>query len=110
DGGEELVNASLPDELRTSGADWADLVTAGLETCRSPDGGYARTPGQKNGSTYATFLTVLCYEEVNRPLPDAAGLRAFLEVRQRPDGGFVELAPMRRSGTNPTAAAVAIRR
>ena len=27
---------------------------------------------------------------------------------QRDDGGFVEIAPMRRSGTNPTAAAVAL--
>ncbi|MFL5340309.1 MAG: prenyltransferase/squalene oxidase repeat-containing protein, partial [Gemmataceae bacterium] len=28
--------------------------------------------------------------------------------RRRDDGGFVEIAPMRRSGTNPTAAAVGV--
>jgi geranylgeranyl transferase type-2 subunit beta len=32
----------------------------------------------------------------------------FLYDRQRDDGGFVEIAPMKRSGTNPTAAAVAL--
>jgi geranylgeranyl transferase type-2 subunit beta len=109
-GGEEIVQASLPDELRGNEDDWADLVVAGLETCRCPEGGYARTPGQKSASTYATFLTVLCHEELERPLPDPDSIRRFLDSRQRPDGGFVELGPMRRSGTNPTAAAVAIRR
>jgi geranylgeranyl transferase type-2 subunit beta len=109
-GGEELIQASLPEELRGDGFDWADLVSAGLETCRSLDGGYARTPGQKGGSTYATFLTVLCFEEIERPLPDAEAIRRFLQSRQRADGGFVELGPMKRSGTNPTAAAVAVRR
>ena len=108
--GDAIVNDGLPEELRGSGADWPDLVTMGLETCRSADGGYARTPGQKGGSTYATFLTVLCYEEVDRPLPDRQGIERFLQTRSRPDGGFVELAPMRRSGTNTTAAAVAVRR
>ena len=32
----------------------------------------------------------------------------FLYDRQRNDGGFVEIAPMKRSGTNPTAAVVAL--
>jgi geranylgeranyl transferase type-2 subunit beta len=109
-GGEDLIQASLPEELRGEEQVWADLVTAGLETCRSADGGYSRTPGQKNGSTYATFLTVLCYEEMGRPLPDVDAIRRFLKSRQRDDGGYVELGPMKRSGTNPTAAAVAVLR
>jgi geranylgeranyl transferase type-2 subunit beta len=32
----------------------------------------------------------------------------FVESRRREDGGYVEIGPMRRSGTNPTAAAVGI--
>ena len=32
----------------------------------------------------------------------------FILDRQRDDGGFVEIAPMKRSGTNPTAAAIAV--
>jgi geranylgeranyl transferase type-2 subunit beta len=35
-------------------------------------------------------------------------LRAFIESRRREDGGFVEIAAMKRSGTNPTAAAVGV--
>jgi len=34
----------------------------------------------------------------------------FVYDRQRDDGGFVEISPMKRSGTNPTAAAVALLR
>jgi geranylgeranyl transferase type-2 subunit beta len=98
---------ALPEELQDAEADWGDLVTAGLETCRTPDGGYARAPGQNSGSTYATFLTVLCHDELARRLTEAERTIAFLHSRRREDGGFVELAPMRRSGANPTAAAVA---
>jgi geranylgeranyl transferase type-2 subunit beta len=32
----------------------------------------------------------------------------FVQSRRRDDGGFVEVGPMRRSGTNPTAAGVGI--
>lgn len=98
---------ALPEELHDAEADWGDMVTAGLETCRTPDGGFARAPGQNSGSTYATFLTALCHDELARPLTDAEKTIAFLHARRREDGGFVELAPMRRSGANPTAAAVA---
>src|SRR5207244_3525370 len=47
-----------------------DVVLAALEGCRTPDGGYGRTPGQNAGSTYATFLTALCYEDLDRPVPE----------------------------------------
>lgn len=87
-----------------------DLVLNALNDCRTPDGGYARTPGQNAGSTYATFLTVLCYEELGRPVPEPDRLRSFLDGRRRDDCGYVEFAPMKRSGANPTAAAVAVLR
>jgi geranylgeranyl transferase type-2 subunit beta len=32
----------------------------------------------------------------------------FIHGRRREDGGYVEIGPMRRSGTNPTAAAVGV--
>jgi geranylgeranyl transferase type-2 subunit beta len=32
----------------------------------------------------------------------------FTASRRREDGGFVEIAPMRRGGTNPTAAAIGL--
>ncbi len=108
-GEERIRTEAMPDEMRDQPEiDWAEFVTAALETCRSGDGGYARTPGQKSGSTYATFLTVLCYEEMEKPLPTPEKLVEYLQTRRRGDGGFVELAPMRRSGTNPTSAAMAV--
>src|SRR5262245_51976225 len=45
-----------PDVLDGSPADWPERVSRTLETFRSPDGGYAKTPGAASGSTYHTFL------------------------------------------------------
>jgi geranylgeranyl transferase type-2 subunit beta len=87
---------------------FADEVTASLETFRRPDGGYARTSEGGVGSTYHTFLAALCYELLGRSLPDVAGVERFVLSRRRDDGGFVEIAQMKRSGTNPTAAAAAL--
>ncbi len=109
-GEREFMRDALPEELRGQEEELAGLVTAALETCRAADGGYGRTPEPRNGSTYATFLSVLCYDELERPIPERERVLSFLTERQREDGGYVELAPMRRSGTNPTAAAVAILR
>jgi len=87
---------------------FADEVAASLEAFRRPDGGYARTREGGASSTYHTFLTVLCYEMLGRTAPDAMGIDRFLKSRQRDDGGFVEIGQMRRSGTNPTAAAAVL--
>ena len=38
----------------------------------------------------------------------AQAVGRFVRARRREDGGFVEIAQMRRSGTNPTAAAVGV--
>ena len=86
----------------------ADEVAALLETFRRPDGGYARTHEGGASSTYHTFLTALCYEMFGRKVPDAAQIERFLLSRQRDDGGFVEIGQMKRSGTNPTAAAAVL--
>jgi geranylgeranyl transferase type-2 subunit beta len=104
----DVARSALPVEFREGNEMlWGQLVVAGLSTCRTADGGYARAPGQNNGSTYATFLTILCHDELKHPLPEPDKARTFLESRRREDGGFVEIAPMRRSGSNPTAAALA---
>jgi geranylgeranyl transferase type-2 subunit beta len=95
-----------PDVLADSPSDWPDRVAATLESFRAPDGGYAKEPGAVSGSTYHTFLVVLCYELLGRPVPQPQELARFVRSRRREDGGYVEIAPMRRSGTNPTAAAV----
>jgi geranylgeranyl transferase type-2 subunit beta len=95
-----------PDVLAESPSDWPERVAGTLETMRTADGGYAKAPGITGGSTYHTFLVGLSYELLGRPLPQPDDVVRFLQSRQREDGGFVEIAPMRRSGTNPTAAAV----
>jgi geranylgeranyl transferase type-2 subunit beta len=97
-----------PDVLADSPPEWPERVAALLESFRAPDGGYAKAPGSASGSTYTTFLVALCYQLLNRPLPDPAGVVRFAHGRRRDDGGYVEFAPMRRSGTNPTAAAVGV--
>jgi geranylgeranyl transferase type-2 subunit beta len=96
------------DVLAESPADWPERVAALLETFRTADGGYAKTPGGASGSTYHTFLIALCYQLLGKDLPDGEAIVKFVRSRRRDDGGFVEIAPMRRSGTNPTAAAVAL--
>jgi geranylgeranyl transferase type-2 subunit beta len=97
-----------PDVLAASSPDWPERVAALLETFRTPDGGYAKTAGGTSGSTYHTFLVALTYQLLARPLPRPEDAIRFIQARRREDGGYVEIAPMRRSGTNPTAAAVGV--
>jgi geranylgeranyl transferase type-2 subunit beta len=97
-----------PDVLAASPQDWPDRVAAVLETFRTPDGGHGKAVGDRAGSTYHTFLVALSYQMLGQDLPAVDRLRAFIESRRREDGGFVEIAPMKRSGTNPTAAAVGV--
>jgi geranylgeranyl transferase type-2 subunit beta len=97
-----------PEQGGIKGADWPDRVAQMLERFRAADGGYAKSIGGASGSTYHTFLAALCYQLLGRPLPRLAEVMRFLAGRRREDGGFVEVASMRRSGVNPTAAAVAL--
>jgi geranylgeranyl transferase type-2 subunit beta len=89
-------------------AEWEDQLLAGFEQLRRPDGGYAKSPEGATGGTYHSFLIALTCELLGREIPRPNRLVQFLYDRQREDGGFVEIGPMRNSGTNPTAAACAI--
>lgn len=97
-----------PDVLTGAPADWRDRVAATLETFRTPDGGYGKAPNLPHGSTYTSFLVVLCLQLLDRTIPDPHRLAAFIRSRRRPDGGYVEISAMKRSGTNPTAAGVGV--
>ncbi|MCA9049365.1 MAG: terpene cyclase/mutase family protein [Planctomycetaceae bacterium] len=99
-GGADLLE-SVPNSF-------ADTIADKLESTRTSDGGYAKSELGAAGSTYHSFLVALTYEMLGRMPPFPNRLIQFLYDRQRDDGGFVEIAPMRRSGTNPTAAAVAL--
>jgi len=100
--------ASGIDVLADFDPEWPDRLAETLESFRTRDGGYAKTHEGAAGSTYHSFLVALCYELVGRPLPEHERLVQFVFDRQRDDGGFVEIEPMKRGGTNPTAAAVAL--
>ncbi len=97
-----------PDLFADVPSDWPDRVAAMLETFRTSDGGYAKAQGAASGSTYHSFLVMLALELIDRPVPRLDDLVEFVKSRRRDDGGYVEIAPMRRSGTNPTAAGVGI--
>jgi len=96
------------DLLADAPPDWPDRLAAGLEANRSADGGYAKTPAGAVGSVYTSFLVALTLELIGRDVPAPGRLAQFLFDMQRDDGGFVEIAPVRRSGANPTAAAAVL--
>src|SRR5438105_791707 len=97
-----------PDVLADAPPDWRERVASTLETFRTPDGGYGKTPGAPHGSTYTSFLVALCLQLLGKELPGPERLTAFVKARRRDDGGYVEISAMRRSGTNPTAAGVGL--
>jgi geranylgeranyl transferase type-2 subunit beta len=103
-----VQSSSGIDVLERSFADWPDRVAAELAGFRTKDHGYNKSPGASSGSTYHTFLVGLCFEMLGRSLPNHEEVRCFAESRRREDGGYVEVAAMRRSGTNPTAAAIGL--
>jgi geranylgeranyl transferase type-2 subunit beta len=87
---------------------WTGRVAAAWAALRRDDGGYAKTTAGGSGSTYHTFLIVLAAQLLDMPLENPKQLLDFVKSRVRDDGGFVEITAMRRSGTNPTAAAMAL--
>ncbi len=103
-----IIQASGGEDLLTGVPDnWNTQISQNLERLRTTDGGYAKSERGALGSTYHTFLVVLIYQLIGLEIPASNDLIQFLYDRQRDDGGFVEISPMKRSGTNPTAAAVA---
>ena len=85
---------------------WQQELEKLFRALRRPDGGYAKAAEGYASSTYQTFLVTLVYQLLDLPLPEPERLVDFVLGQQREDGGFVEISVMRRSGTNPTAAAV----
>ncbi len=86
--------------------EWRVAVASELERFRRDDGGYAKTDEGQSSSTYYTFLMVLCDQLIGREAVAPDQIVRFIQSRRRSDGGFVEMGPMQRSGTNPTAAAL----
>lgn len=103
-----VQTTSGEDLLEGLPAEWISNAVSRFEELRRPDGGYAKSEEGALGSTYHSFLVSLLYELLGQEIPQPNRLVQFLYDQQRDDGGFVEIAPMKRSGTNPTAAATAL--
>jgi geranylgeranyl transferase type-2 subunit beta len=88
------------------GDEWSAGVATWLDAFRTSDGGFGKTVGATAGSTYHTFLALLCLDMLGRNVADAETIIAFFAGRQREDGGFVEIPQVKLSGVNPTAAAL----
>jgi len=100
--------ASGVDLLANETDGWQSDVATVLESVRTNDGGYAKSTEGASGSTYHSFLVMLAYQLTGQSVPRPNAIIQFLYDRQRDDGGFVEIGPMKRSGTNPSAAAAAM--
>ncbi len=107
--GASLINLSAGlDVFADAAPQWREAVATALESLRREDGGYAKGTEGTASSTYHTFLVALCRQLIDAPLAEPDRMVAFVLSQRRDDGGFVEIKPMKRSGTNPTAAAVGL--
>ena len=85
---------------------WELRLTELLYSLRRSDGGFSKSLEGQAGSTYQTFLALLCLELLGQPLPEEERTATFLLNQRQSDGGFLEIRVAKRSGTNPTAAAL----
>ena len=85
---------------------WRKNVSDLLSTLRTADGGFAKTPEGRAGSTFQTFLSILCYQLIEIPVPDTEGIETFLASQKQLEGGYLEIRAAKRAGVNPTAAAI----
>jgi geranylgeranyl transferase type-2 subunit beta len=107
-GGMVIEGTTGLDVFAAAAPGWRVAVSEQLERFRRADGGYAKTDEGQSSSTYYSFLMALCNELIGRKIVEPQRLAEFVCSRQRDDGGFVELGPMQKSGTNPTAAAIGL--
>ena len=85
---------------------WRTRLADLLESLRVADGGYAKSPEGRAGSTYQTFLTLLCQQLIEVQTPQPERVLAFLSSQAHDDGGYLEIRAAKRAGVNPTAAAI----
>ncbi len=85
---------------------WRGKVADLLASLRTEDGGFAKSPDGRAGSTYQTFLAVLCYELMEIEVPEPDRIIQFLQSQYHAEGGYLEIRAAKRPGVNPTAAAI----
>lgn len=85
---------------------WPSRLAELLTQLRRDDGGFSKSLEGQTGSTYQTFLVLLCLELIEQPCPEPDSAHQFLMNQRQADGGFLEIRVGKRSGTNPSAAAI----
>ena len=85
---------------------WRQNIADLLQSLRTDDGGFAKTPEGRAGSTYQTFLSVLCYELIDIQPTEPNRIIDFVDSQRHSDGGYLEIRAAKRPGVNPTAAAI----
>jgi len=85
---------------------WRQNVAALMASLRTDDGGFAKSPEGRAGSTYQTFLTVLCHQLIEVAPPDPESIVRFVASQRHREGGYLEIRAAKRAGVNPTAAAI----
>jgi geranylgeranyl transferase type-2 subunit beta len=103
----KLLEASCGlDPFAEARADWSSELAALLQRLRRDDGGFAKSDESRLSSTYQTFLAAICLELIQQPMVEPEKAVQFLMKQRQADGGFLEVRVAKRSGTNPTAAAI----
>lgn len=103
----KLIQASCDlDPLSGCDQPWQSRLANLLGSLRRQDGGYSKSIEGKASSTYQTFLALICLELIEMPVPKPEATAEFLLKQRQADGGFLEIRVAKRSGTNPTAAAL----
>jgi geranylgeranyl transferase type-2 subunit beta len=103
----KLIEAACGlDSFAATREGWSSRLAELLNKLRRPDGGFSKSLEGQAGSTYQTFLVLLCLELIDQPCPDPDAAANFLMRQRQDDGGFLEIRVAKRSGTNPTAAAI----
>ncbi len=104
----KLIDAACSlDAFSDVSSNWSARLAELLASLRRSDGGFSKSLEGQAGSTYQTFLVLLCLELIDEPCPQAEQAAAFLISQRQEDGGFLEIRVGKRAGANPTAAAVA---
>ncbi len=106
-GGSLIKVAAGIDIFSDSDPTWRDNVEALLNSLRREDGGFAKAPEGKFGSTYNSFLVMLVLQLIERPIENPDGVLKYLSSQLVEDGGWREIRVSKRAGTNPSAAAAA---
>src|SRR3954452_2696782 len=86
------------------------LIMEGIESHRTPDGGYAQAPGQSGGTVYNSFLAFGAYQDLRSEMPNQSGLLNCLASLKAADGGYANQHDLPMGLTPTTAAAVTLLR